>query len=84
MSDCKTSSELAEEHGCPESEFDFTIAFAVAGERRIGFFHVGDGALTFQRDGVCQTVVMPDKGNLTTRPVSCTPATRMAGNFTPS
>ena len=43
MSDCKTSSELAEEHGCPESEFDFTIAFAVAGERRIGFFHVGDG-----------------------------------------
>ena len=32
------------------------------GERRIGFFHVDDGALTFQRDGVCQVVFMSDKG----------------------
>ena len=31
------------------------------GERRIGFFQVGDGALTFQRDGMCQVVFMPDK-----------------------
>jgi hypothetical protein len=59
---CQQKLELAEEHGCPESEFDFTIAFAVVGERRIGFFQVGDGALTVQRNGVCQVVFQPDKG----------------------
>ncbi|MBQ7178565.1 MAG: protein phosphatase 2C domain-containing protein [Victivallales bacterium] len=59
---CQQKIELAEEHDCPESEFDFTIAFAVIGEHRIGFFQVGDGALTFQRDGGCQVVFLPDKG----------------------
>ena len=59
---CQQKIELAEEHGCPESEFDFTIAFGVVGERRIGFFQVGDGALTLCRDGACQVVFMPDKG----------------------
>ena len=59
---CQQKIELAEEHDCHESEFDFTIAFAIVGERRIGFFQVGDGALTLQRDGVCQVVFMPDKG----------------------
>ena len=59
---CQQKIELAEEHGCPESEFDFTIAFAVIGKQRIGFFQVGDGALTFRKDGVCQTVFLPDKG----------------------
>ena len=59
---CQQKIELAEEHDCPENEFDFTIAFAVVGERRIGFFQVGDGALTLRRNGVCQTVFKPDKG----------------------
>ena len=58
---CQQKIELAEEHCCSESEFDFTIVFAVVGKRRIGFFQVGDGALTFQRDGMCQVVFMPDK-----------------------
>ena len=59
---CQQKIELAEEHGCPESEFDFTIAFAIAGERRIGFFQVGDGALTIRRNGAFQVVFLPDKG----------------------
>ena len=59
---CQQKIELSEEHSCPESEFDFTIVFAVAGKRRIGFFQVGDGAITYCREGVCQVVFMPDKG----------------------
>ena len=59
---CQQKIELAEEHGCSEHEFDFTIAFAVIGERRIGCFQVGDGALVLQRNGECQTVFLPDKG----------------------
>ena len=59
---CQQKIELAEEHNCSECEFDFTIAFAIVGKRRIGFFQVGDGALTFQREGACQVVFMPDKG----------------------
>ncbi len=59
---CQQKIELAEEHDCPESEFDFTIAFAVVGEHRIGFFQVGDGALTLQRNNECQVVFLPDKG----------------------
>ena len=59
---CQQKIELAEEYNCPESEFDFTIAFAVIGERRIGFFQVGDGALTVQRNGACEAVFLPDKG----------------------
>ena len=59
---CQQKLELAEEHGCGESEFDFTIAFAVLGACRIGFFQVGDGALVMRRNGECQTVFMPDKG----------------------
>ena len=59
---CQQKIELAEEHCCHESEFDFTIAFAVVGQRRIGFFQVGDGAIVIQRHGVCSTVFMPDKG----------------------
>ena len=54
--------ELAEEHNCSEREFDFTIAFAVLGQCRIGCFQVGDGALTVQRNGECAVVFPPDKG----------------------
>ena len=59
---CQQKVELAEEYGCPENEFDFTIAFAVIGQRRIGFFQVGDGALVVRRNGECQVVFLPDKG----------------------
>lgn len=59
---CQQKIELAEEHNCSESEFDFTIAFAILGERRIGFFQVGDGALTVQRGSESSVVFMPDKG----------------------
>ena len=62
---CQQKIELAEEHDCPENEFDFTIAFAVVGLRRIGFFQVGDGALVLRRDGACHAVFMPDKGEMT-------------------
>lgn len=59
---CQQKMELAEEYGCPENDFDFTIAFAVWGRRRIGFFQVGDGALVVCRNGACQVAFLPDKG----------------------
>ena len=59
---CQQKIELFEEHGLPESEFDFTVAFAVWGTRRTGFFQVGDGSLVTCRNGDCQVVFQPDKG----------------------
>ena len=60
---CQQKRELAEEYGCDEAEFDFTIAFAVGGRERWGFFQVGDGAIVIrsgtERPG---TVFPPDKG----------------------
>ena len=60
---CQQKIELAEKFQCSESEFDFTIAFAVRGKRRCGFFQVGDGAITV-REGTecCYTMFPPDKG----------------------
>ena len=54
--------DFLEEHGCSEREFDFTIAFAVLGQCRIGCFQVGDGAITVQRNNQCAVVFPPDKG----------------------
>ena len=60
---CQQKKELAEEYRCPECEFDFTIAFAVAGQARWGFFQVGDGAVVVREgDGTCFTLFPPDKG----------------------
>lgn len=60
---CQQKKELAEQYQCPESEFDFTIAVAVWGKKRCGFFQVGDGAITV-REGTecCYSMFPPDKG----------------------
>ncbi|MGN0867674.1 MAG: protein phosphatase 2C domain-containing protein [Oligosphaeraceae bacterium] len=36
--------DLAEKEKLPEKEFDFTVALAIVGRRKIGCFQVGDGA----------------------------------------
>lgn len=54
--------DLAAERNCEEKEFDFTVAFAIAGEKHIGCFQVGDGALVISRNGEPSTVFMPEKG----------------------
>lgn len=60
---CQQKIELAEKFQCPESEFDFTIAFAIWGKARCGFFQVGDGAITVRNgENTCYSVFAPDKG----------------------
>ncbi|MGN0880011.1 MAG: PP2C family serine/threonine-protein phosphatase, partial [Oligosphaeraceae bacterium] len=54
--------DLAEQHSLPEREFDFTVAFAIAGSHHIGCFQVGDGAIVLRQDDVCRTAFRPDKG----------------------
>ena len=61
--------DCAEALGKSEKEFDFTAVFAIAGGAHVGCFQVGDGALVVRRNGICQTVFKPAKGefaNLTT------------------
>ena len=60
---CRQKLELAEEYDCDEAEFDFTIAFAVWGKERCGFFQVGDGAIVVRGAAeCCHTLFKPDKG----------------------
>lgn len=59
---CRKKMELAEKYALPEKEFDFTIAFAVWGKERCGFFQVGDGAITLREEGGSFCVFEPDKG----------------------
>ena len=54
--------DLAEQHGLPEREFDFTVAFVIAGSHHIGCFQVGDGAIVLRQDNGCLTAFLPDKG----------------------
>ncbi|MBQ7650604.1 MAG: protein phosphatase 2C domain-containing protein [Victivallales bacterium] len=54
--------DLAEERGIPEKEFDFTVAFAIIGDRSIGCFQVGDGAIVLRQKGENITAFPPDKG----------------------
>ena len=54
--------DLAKEHSCPENEFDFTVALAVAGREKIGCFQVGDGALVVKESDTVRCVFLPDKG----------------------
>ena len=54
--------DLAAEHQTEEKEFDFTAAFAVAGQYHIGCFQVGDGSIVLRQDGECITAFEPDKG----------------------
>ena len=60
---CQQKKELAEQYQCSESEFDVTIACAVWGKERCGFFQVGDGAIVI-RNGEDRgyTLFPPDKG----------------------
>ena len=59
---CQKKIELAEKFDLTEKEFDFTIAFAVWGKERCGFFQVGDGAITVRENGECYSIFEPDKG----------------------
>jgi hypothetical protein len=59
---CQKKMELSEKFHLPEKEFDFTIAFAVFGKERCGFFQVGDGAITVREKEECYSVFLPDKG----------------------
>ena len=54
--------DLAAEHQTAEKEFDFTAAFAIAGQYHIGCFQVGDGSVVLRQDGECITAFDPDKG----------------------
>ena len=54
--------DLSAEQDLPEKEFDFTVAFAIAGRRHIGCFQVGDGAIVLRQKGICMTVFPPEKG----------------------
>ena len=55
--------DLSEEHQTEEKEFDFTVAFAVAGKHHIGCFQVGDGAIVLRQNGECIIAFEPDKGD---------------------
>lgn len=54
--------DLAEKYNEEEKEFDCTVAFAIAGEKHIGCFQVGDGSIVLWQNGVCKTVSLPEKG----------------------
>ena len=54
--------DLAARHSLPEREFDFTVAFAIAGNHHIGCFQVGDGAIVLRQNNACLTAFLPDKG----------------------
>lgn len=54
--------DLAEQHNTEEKEFDCTVAFAIAGEKHIGCFQVGDGSIVVRQNGICKAVFPPEKG----------------------
>ena len=54
--------DLAEKENLPEKEFDFTVALAIVGHRKIGCFQVGDGAIVLRQQGELATAFLPDKG----------------------
>ena len=54
--------DLAEKHNEKEKEFDCTVAFAIAGEKHLGCFQVGDASIVVRQNGVCKTVFLPEKG----------------------
>ena len=54
--------DCAERLSLPEKEFDFTAVFAVVGSCWTGCFQVGDGSLAVRRNGTCEAVFKPAKG----------------------
>ena len=73
--------ELAEKHNTQEKEFDFTVAFAIAGRKHIGCFQVGDGSLVLRQNGVCQTVFPPEKGEFANQTHFLRPGGEVAMSF---
>ena len=73
--------DLAQERGGEEKDFDFTVAFAVAGTVSIGCFQVGDGAIVLRRSGVCRTAFSPDKGEFANQTQFLRPGGDVAGKF---
>ena len=73
--------DLAAERGGEEKDFDFTVAFAVAGSVSIGCFQVGDGAIVLRNGGVCRTAFEPDKGEFANQTQFLRPGGDAAGKF---
>ena len=73
--------DLAAERGGEEKDFDFTVAFAVAGSVSIGCFQVGDGAIVLRNGGVCRTAFEPDKGEFANQTRFLRPGGDAAGKF---
>ncbi len=78
---CQQKIELAEKYGLPESEFDFTIAFAVWGTRRIGCFQVGDGAIVLHDGEESKTVFRPQKGEFDNQTSFLRPGDELKGKY---
>ena len=73
--------DFAAERGGEEKDFDFTVAFAVAGSVSIGCFQVGDGAIVLRNGGVCRTAFEPDKGEFANQTQFLRPGGDAAGKF---
>ena len=73
--------DLAAEMGGEEKDYDFTVAFAVAGSVSIGCFQVGDGAIVLRQGGICQTAFAPDKGEFANQTQFLRPGGDAAGKF---
>ena len=73
--------DLASERGGEEKDFDFTVAYAVAGKVSIGCFQVGDGAIVLRQDGECRTAFVPDKGEFANQTQFLRPGGEDAGKF---
>lgn len=73
--------DLAKERDCEEKDFDFTVAFVVAGAISIGCFQVGDGAIVLRDKGVCRTAFEPDKGEFANQTQFLRPGGDAAGKF---
>ena len=73
--------DLAAEKGVDEKDFDFTVAFAVAGTVSIGCFQVGDGAVVLRQNGVCRTVFPPDKGEFANQTSFLRPGGEETGKY---
>lgn len=73
--------DLAAERGGEEKDFDFTVAFAVAGTASVGCFQVGDGAIVLRNGGECRTAFEPDKGEFANQTQFLRPGGDAAGRF---
>ena len=73
--------DLAAEKGGDEKDFDFTVAFAVAGRKSIGCFQVGDGAIVLRNDGICRTAFDPDKGEFSNQTCFLRPGGEAKGRY---